>query len=235
MQQAMDIEQPENPPDFPVRASCSRRPQRARAVTIGQFYEALDAFLATLPASAWNAGRHQIVDDQFFGGQLFAVNSYADAHRAIHEIVSEGEGAENNPLDFQGEVAHYYRFGEIFHDKVLTKADNPLGYSWGPATFGVDWSGAYPAIPDPGQHDFSKEPGAAQAAQTRMQCRLHRHGDRLTAGGRRPGHRDARPGGVGNVPPADGRPPRLDRAARGSEPGRRARLPVSALNEGSLV
>jgi hypothetical protein len=29
----------------------------------------------------------------------------------------------------------------------------------------VDWSAAYPAIPDPGSHDFSKDSEAAQAAQ----------------------------------------------------------------------
>lgn len=164
MAQGMAIEQPEDPPDFPVRTLLTMEPT-AKAVTIGQFYEALDAFLATLPATDWNAGRHQIVDNQFFAGQLFAIGNYADAHRAIQEIVSEGEGAKDDPLDFQHEVAHYYRFGEIYHDKVLTKSDDPLGYAWGPAKLGVDWSGAYPAITDPGQHDFSADPPAAQAAQ----------------------------------------------------------------------
>ena len=74
------------------------------------------------PASDWQAGRNQIVSDQFFPGQLFAVNGYADAHTAITQIVSEGEGAKDDPLDFQDQIAHYYRFGEIWHEKVLTKA-----------------------------------------------------------------------------------------------------------------
>ena len=167
MEQAMAIEQPEDPPDFPVVDLLAAAP--AKAVTIGQFYDALDCFLKTLPASDWMAGRNQIVDNQFFAGQLFAVNNYADAHQAIQDIVSEGEGTREgtkyNPLDFQDEVAHYFRFGEIYYDKVLTKADNPLGYAWGPAKLGVDWSGVYPAITDPGIHDFSKDPPAAQSAQ----------------------------------------------------------------------
>jgi len=167
MSQAMAIEQPENPPDFPVvDLLTAAAPQ---AVTIGQFYDALDKFLATLPATDWIANRNQIIDSQFFPGQLFAINSYADAHRAIQEIVSEGEGTRKgtvaDPLDFQDEYAHYYRFGEIYHNKILTKADNLLGYAWGPAELGVDWSGVYPAIPDPGAHDFSQEPPEAQAAQ----------------------------------------------------------------------
>jgi hypothetical protein len=167
MEQAMEIEQPENPPDFPEKPL--GMVEVNRAVTIGKFYEALDCFLSTLPACDWTAGRNQIVDNQFFPGRLFAVNNYEDAHNAIQEIVSEGEGTIEgttvNPLDFQDEVAHYFRVGEIYHDKVLTKADNPLGYVWGPDRLGVDWSGVYPAISDPGLHDFSGESPEAQAAQ----------------------------------------------------------------------
>jgi hypothetical protein len=165
MQQGMKIEEPEDPPHFPVRTRAFADVS-SKAVTIGQFYAALDQLLATLPASAWTPHKNQIVDDQFFPGQLFAVNGYADAHLAITEIVSEGEGAKNDPLDFQEDLAHYYRFGEIYHEKVLTLApEQPLRYTWGPERLPVDWCGAYPAISDPGKYDFSKEPPAARAAQ----------------------------------------------------------------------
>ena len=167
MAQAMAIEQPENPPDFPIETLAALA--APKAVTIGQFYRALDKFLAKLPPNSWTAGRNQISDNQFFAGQIFPVNNYTDAHKAIDEIVSEGEGStkgtRDDPLDFQGEVAHYYRFGEIYHDRVLTKADNQEGYTWGPRKLGVDWSGVYPAISDPGAHDFSREPAEAQRAQ----------------------------------------------------------------------
>lgn len=168
MQQAMEIETPENPPDYPVKMRAAME-EAPKAVTIGQFYRALDQFLSTLPASDWTPGRNQIEDNQFFAGQLFAINGYAGAHQAIDDIVSEGEGSTQgtvpDPLDFQDQLAHYYRFGEIFNDKVLTRADNPLGYQWGPDKLGVDWSGAWPAISDPALHDFSKDPPDAQRAQ----------------------------------------------------------------------
>jgi hypothetical protein len=164
MKQAMDIEEPVDPIDFPD-APLEALAAGPTAVTIGEFYAALDAFLATLPGQAWKSNRNQITDDQFFSGQLFAVNSYPDAHRAISIIVSEGEGAKDTPLDFQDELAHFYRFSEIYRDKVLTKADNEQGYQWGPQELGVDWAKVFPCIPDPGAHDFSKEPAAAQAAQ----------------------------------------------------------------------
>jgi len=165
MKQGMNIEEPVDPPPIPhVTALRAAAPQ---SETIGQFYDRLKAFLGTLPATAWIPGRNQITDNQFFVGRLFEVNGYHDAAKAIDEIKSEGEGAKkDDPLDFQHEIAHYYRFGEIFNNQVLTKADNKYGYAW-TGTLHIDWQGAYPAIDDPGTHDFSHEPPEARAAQDR--------------------------------------------------------------------
>lgn len=163
MQQGMDIERPADGgavfPDKPTLKAA-----RSDTVTIGEFYHRLDVFLSTLPTSDWTAGRHQIDDNQFFAGQLFDINGYDDAHKAITQIVSEGEGAKDDPLDFQQEVAHFYRFEEVFRNQVLTKDPNPKGYAWG-VPLGVDWKAVYPAITDPGEHDFSHDPPAARAAQ----------------------------------------------------------------------
>ncbi len=169
--QAMAIEEPENPPDYPIKTMALLEEEAPKAVTIGQFYEALDKFLETLPANVWNPNRNQIVDDQFFPGQLFAVHSYEDAHTAITQIVSEGEGTSEgttyDPLDFQEQPAHYFRFGEIFNERVLTKdPGSKLGYAWGPEKFPVRWPAPGHVIADPGQHDFSKEPQAARDAQS---------------------------------------------------------------------
>lgn len=163
MAQAMSIEEPEHGAiPFPHELAASQ----PEFMTIGQFYNHLDEFLKTLPANRWMPGRNQIDDNQFLPGAIFAINNYDDAHRAIHDIVSEGEGTSDDPLDFQGEVSHYYRFAEVFYDQVLTKADNPKGYAW-KGVLGVDWSAVYPAIPDPGSHDFAHDPPAARTAQDR--------------------------------------------------------------------
>ena len=231
----MEIEQPEEKPDFPIVERLSltgAAPEQA--MTIGQFYEALDAFLATLDPSDWQSGNNQIDDDQFFPGQLFAVNAYPDAHRAISIIVSEGEGAKDYPLDFSEELAHYYRFGEVFYDKVLTKASGDPGYQWGPEPLGVVWTDVYPCIADPGAHDFSKEPAAAQAAQAALQRRLQPDGRRVAARRHRPAgaarHRRPR-----DVRPAARDPGRAAHPAQRPRDGRRARLPLSADQPGSFV
>jgi hypothetical protein len=179
MLQGMKIEQPETKPDLPI-VNAALAADESAAVTIGQFYEALDAFLAKLdPNDDWYPDRNQISDAQFFTGQLFAVNSYADAHRAISVIVSEGEGAADNPLDLGDEIAHYYRFGEIFHDKVLTKIPADPGYQWGPEPLGVDWEQVFPAIRDPQTHDFSGDPAPAHAAQAACNAAYSRMVDAL--------------------------------------------------------
>jgi len=168
--QGLNIEQPEDPIDPPVLRKAMKAGSTSE-VTIGEYYERLKLALSQLPASDWHADRHQIDDSQFMQGNLFKVNNYDDAARAIDNIVSEGEGtsqsssSKGSPLDFQNQLAHYYRFKEIHEDLVLTKADNTVGYQWGPQTLGVDWDQVFKAIPDPEQHDFSQEPAAAREAQ----------------------------------------------------------------------
>ena len=164
MQQGMDIEQPDDPHEFPVGRMMAFA-DGPKAISIGAFYRNIEAYLKTLPPSAWHPGNRQIGDQQYFAGQIYPVNGFADARNAIADIVSEGEGSEIGPLDFQGDLAHYYRFKEIHDDRLLTKADNPQGYVWG-APLGVDWKACYPAIADPELHDFSQDSAEARAAQS---------------------------------------------------------------------
>ncbi|MFT6372820.1 MAG: hypothetical protein ACJAZT_001574 [Gammaproteobacteria bacterium] len=166
MQQGMNIEEPVDPPEFPD-LTMAKLAETEERVTIGEFYARLDTALSQLPADAWQANRHQVDDRQFFQGQIFAINNYADAHRAIEEIVSEGEGSPNdkNPLDLNSELAHYYRFEELFRNQVLVKTgDDPSDYAWG-EPLGVDWTAVYPAISDPESYDFSNESIDVQASQ----------------------------------------------------------------------
>lgn len=179
VEQGRHIEEPEGrvePVDKMLSATDGDTP-----VTIGQYYALLENELAGLDADVWQAQRNQIDDAQFFQGQIYAVNDFDDAKRAIHDIVSEGEGTPvtppdpakdqpanpGSPLDFEGQLAHYYRFWEIEKGRVLEK--NPEGgpadqWAWG-ASLGVDWDAVYPAIRNPQCHDFSKEPEAAREAQ----------------------------------------------------------------------
>jgi len=168
MQQGMDIEEPVDPPEFPdLDIDLMAKGAEEERITIGEFYDRLDKLLAQLPADVWQANRNQVDDRQFFQGQIFAVNCYDDANRAINEIVSEGEGApgDRNPLDLNNELAHFYRFEELYRNQVLVKTgDGVDDYAWG-ESLGVDWDGVYPAISDPESYDFSNESDEVKAAQ----------------------------------------------------------------------
>ncbi|MGH3871783.1 MAG: ferritin-like domain-containing protein [Pseudonocardiaceae bacterium] len=162
MAQGMHIEEPEDPLVFPEAAALGLAPAYQ---TIGQFYRALDQALGDLPTDVWSATpRNQLTGHPFFAGELFPVTGYQTASEAIRRIVSDGEGNTKSPLDFEGELAHYYRFEEIHRDQMLQKDSGvPEGFSWGDR-LGVDWSAVVPAIADPGAYDFSGDP-PAQAAQ----------------------------------------------------------------------
>lgn len=169
MTQGMAIEEPSEPIN-PVQLLGAEMLEGE--VTIGEFYNRLDQSLSQLPDSDWIPHRNQIADDQFFPGQLFEVNNYADAHKAISQIVSEGEGTPvtpdnpGSPLNFQNELAHYYRFWEMERNQVLMKnPDHPVGYAWG-SPLGLDWTAVYPAIADPVLHDFTQDSAEAQQAQS---------------------------------------------------------------------
>lgn len=174
MKQGMDIETPVEPLE-PTAFVATPDLTQEGPVTIGVFYERLDAVLKALPADDWTPHRNQITDDQYMIGQIFAVNNYDDAHRAISEIVSEGEGSpqsatQGSPLDFEGELAHYYRFEEIYRNQVLTKdITEPSGYRWG-EPLGVNWDGIHDAISDPESFDFSNQSDAVKKAQ--LDCNL---------------------------------------------------------------
>ena len=109
MQQAAKIEEPEDPLDIRSRPMALAEPEFH---TIGEFY---DALALALPPDGpdWNPV-NQIEDSTAFAGELFAISGRADAQKAIERIVSQGEGTsqgtEGTPLDFEGEVSHYYRF-----------------------------------------------------------------------------------------------------------------------------
>lgn len=165
MEQGMHIEEPEDGPiDVKAFAAAPPEDDEPEYQTIGEFYRRLAAKLAQAPASIWTPNRNQIDDAQFFQGQLFAVNGLEDALTAIQLIVSQGEGSRQNPVDLDGDLAHYYRFLELHENKVLELADTDHGYEWG-ASLNLDYDATYPAIENPSQYDFSKESEAVRAAQ----------------------------------------------------------------------
>lgn len=128
----MEIEKPEDPIEFPVKANLEVLKTQQFA-TIGQFYQAIIDKLEEFGPSCITGDSHrQVVNSQWFPpDQLFAISKLDDATRALTLIVQQGEGTSKSPLDPEGDLAHYYRFAEIFYGKRLVKdPSNPKGYSY---------------------------------------------------------------------------------------------------------
>jgi len=95
--------------------------------TIGAFYDAiLQAFRHLNPPFSG--------DNQNTTQHVFAIKSLEDAERAINLIKVQGEGTSQSP-DSGDELAHYYKFAEIYHGRTLTKVNGSYQYAGDPIPF----------------------------------------------------------------------------------------------------
>jgi hypothetical protein len=106
--------------------------------TIGEFYDAiLEAFRKLTPSQI--SGDRQLTRGQ----KLFAIKTLADAEKAITRIKRQGEGTSQSPFsdDFEKELAHYYKFAELWHGHKFVK--NAAG-KWKPEGDPIPFPEVYP-------------------------------------------------------------------------------------------
>jgi hypothetical protein len=100
--------------------------------TIGAFYDALfDTFKSLNPAISTN---RQLISP---GVGLTQLKTLDEVVKAIDEIKQQGEGTNRSPdaEDFGGELAHYYRFGEIVHGRQFINVGGKWDYQGDPIPF----------------------------------------------------------------------------------------------------
>ena len=106
----------------------------------------------------------QVTDALYYGGsgRIIAVTDLASALRALEEIVEQGEGLQHQEIwdgdrdmfhPEREEVAHYFRFNELYVGRRYTLGDTPQSGPTGePVT--VDWDGVWPMRPNPRTADY---------------------------------------------------------------------------------
>lgn len=149
----MAIEKPENPLEYEVKEVQRNRMALAAEVeddqdfaTIGAFYDAIKKKLKELNLDRLpGADRPQVVPDKYYPKRdCFRICTVDDAIKAIDIIVEQGEGTtqgkkEDSPLDPDGELAHYYRFAELYYGRRLVEyAPGEFSYSGPVFPFEVD-------------------------------------------------------------------------------------------------
>jgi rubrerythrin len=138
----MRIEEPDQPIVFPTGTHMFALVQQQYR-TIGDFYRAVRA---ALKAQWFDGDRARQV--QRFVKPVYAL---ADAQAAIDLIVEQGEGTTTSPLSGTGsQLAHYYRFAEIFHQRALAPDDSvPEKFSYSGSPIPFDPAGVLPIIENP--------------------------------------------------------------------------------------
>jgi hypothetical protein len=137
-------------PESPVAAA-----EAKTYPTIGAFYtRILEVFEVVQPditgANQLTTGFSNLNPPQ----TLLEVNSMDDVQTAIATIMEQGEGTSKSPDDQEGELAHYYKFGEIYYGRTLVQqADGSWDYTGDPIPFpaaapmGIVPAGGWPDPP----------------------------------------------------------------------------------------
>ncbi|MBV8685510.1 MAG: ferritin-like protein [Alphaproteobacteria bacterium] len=135
----MQIEEPEQVLQFPsVLESVSP------VATIGQFYKELLVKLKDLGPGAFKGDfSRELTGTQWFSDQLFEINDFDSASRAVEIIVVQGEGTTQSPDDASGELAHYYRFRQVVEGRLLVQGPSG-GWAYAGAPVSLDNNGVYP-------------------------------------------------------------------------------------------
>lgn len=123
----MEIEEPEEKLDIPVRTAMLDAVVLPTYQTIGQFYLAIGGAIARLGKAIFTGDPGRQVPG------VIEVGDVDTALAAIDLIVRQGEGTRTSPADAANELAHYYRFEELYRGmKIVPDASAPNGYAFDP-------------------------------------------------------------------------------------------------------
>ena len=139
--------------------------------TIGQFYQAIMNAFERLNSNkkvnlfSGNPKKQIQPDTWYYGsGKVVAVTDIKSARLALREISEQGEGLPDSIFDgdhrlFQQaeEVAHYFRFNEIFLGRLYSKTDTPNSGPSGP-DLPVTWGDVYNMKANPKMADYHDKP-----------------------------------------------------------------------------
>ncbi len=158
LQTFIDIEQPEDPLNFPTY---KLQMEAVQPITIGQFYTAISDAIGLLGESAFvDPPRNQIGPDIM--PESIVVTNVATAQQAITTIIEQGEGTSTSPEEVVGKkLAHYYRYMQIQKGRFLIKQPPPTNYAYAGPPIPFDSTGVYAVPTNPLSTQYA--PGSAQA------------------------------------------------------------------------
>jgi hypothetical protein len=140
-------------------------PQSNRYDTLAQFYTAIEIALCQLDKSSF-IGKlsSQVTPEHYYGsgGEVLPVIDTDSALQALREITGQGEGVDHSIWDGDEklgelqELAHYFRFDEIYHERRYSASDTSKSGPSG-TEFTVQWDQVYPMRRNPKTSDYPKD------------------------------------------------------------------------------
>ncbi len=118
--------------------------------SIGEFYEEIIRGLRHLHQNLGDAmfkGKlsHQVTSEYYYsgGGAVFPVTDLDSAVRAAQAIIEQGEGFDSGIYTSEHELAHDYRFEQLYLGRYYQPGDTEPGKPSGPP-LQIDWNAVYP-------------------------------------------------------------------------------------------
>jgi hypothetical protein len=129
--------------------------------TIAQFYEAVIDGLQIVGADpdVWSGQlAFQVGPEHYYGsgGGAMPVTGLESALAALDEVVEQGEGTQTSIYEEgdAGEIAHYYRFDELYRGRRYAHGDTPESGPTGPPVT-VDYDHVRPMAPNPTAESYA--------------------------------------------------------------------------------
>lgn len=136
-------------------------------ITIGEFYQHIKAEISALSAhqNIFTGNPEKQLVTGFPELQTMAVTDETSALAAIDMIVTQGEGSDTSPLDPEQELAHYYKYAEIYHGRKLIPNPDPApgqpAWVFEGHRIVFDPAGVYPVISNPHDKNYKDNPRIA--------------------------------------------------------------------------
>ncbi len=166
IQTFMKIEEPLKP--IPVRATLLKSEIDIPGLTIGEFYESIVLLLEELDAAEPGTlfigdPARQLHEDYYWagGGKIIPVSDLVSAKAALDIVIVQGEGAwpgAHGKIAFSTDaplmMGHYYRYSEIYYQRLYKQGDNPADPPTG-EPLPIDYSAVYPIKVNPKARDYA--------------------------------------------------------------------------------
>lgn len=130
------------------------KPGHEHEHTLAAFYERIERSIVALGESIFTGDAALQVRGPIGREKLQAITNVETACHALNEIIDQGEGSRHGdpfvdlPPDEGGdELAHYYRFAELYHGQRLVMKNQQITYTGAPVPF--DRKGVWPAEANP--------------------------------------------------------------------------------------